>query len=312
MEVRGSLAAATTAMLYGSAYVATAIALDGFTPVGTAVWRGVIGASLVGALLLTPLLREHRPRALGREALARLVALGVIGGGIFILAMNAAVAASGATVTAFVAGLYAVLASLLAVPLLGEHLELRTLAALGAALAGTVLLSGLGSASVDPGGIAMALVAAAAFGTFLVLSRRWSARHGLTSPTVALSTLSISTLVALAVSAASGDPLVRADPPVESLAAVGWLAAGPGAAASVLIVIGMRRLPARHASAFLLLNPPTAAVLGFLLLGETLDRTQLIGAVLVLAAIAAASGAIPTRRASPRSSPPGSAPPRGS
>ncbi|HEX2884665.1 MAG TPA: DMT family transporter [Candidatus Limnocylindria bacterium] len=294
MEPRGAIAAATTAMLYGSAYVATAIALEGFTPVGLAVWRGAIGALLVAVLLATPFLPGHRPRALGGAGLVRLGVMGIIGGGLFILAMNAAVAASGATITAFVAGLYAVLAAALAIPLLGEHLEARTIAALGAALVGTVMLSGIGSGSADAGGIALGLVAAAAFGTFLVLSRRWSARHRLTSPTVALSTLSISTLVALGVAAAGGDPLVRPDPPVGSLVALGWLAAGPGAAASVLVVIGMRRLPARHASAFLLLNPPTAALLAFVLLGETLDGLQLVGAALVLVAIAAASGALPT------------------
>jgi probable blue pigment (indigoidine) exporter len=295
MEPRGAIAAAATAMLYGSAYVATAIALEGFTPVGLAVWRGAIAALLVGILLSTPILRGHRPRSLGGAALVRLGVIGLIGGGLFILAMNAAVAASGATITAFVAGLYAVLAAVLAVPLLGERLEARTFVALGAALAGTVLLSGIGGGSADAGGIALGLVAAAAFGTFLVLSRRWSAPHGLTSPTVALSTLSISTLVALGVAAASGDPLLRPDPPADSLVALGWLAAGPGAAASVLVVIGMRRLPARYASAFLLLNPPTAALLGFVLLGETLDGVQLVGAALVLVAIAAASGAVPAR-----------------
>jgi drug/metabolite transporter (DMT)-like permease len=52
----------------------------------------------------------------------------------------------------------------------------------------------------------------------------------------------------------------------------------------------MRRLEARRASFYLLLNPPTAAVLAFVLLGERLEPHQIVGGGLVLVAIAAASG----------------------
>lgn len=52
----------------------------------------------------------------------------------------------------------------------------------------------------------------------------------------------------------------------------------------------MRRLEAQRASVFLLLNPPTAALLSLLLLGKRLSGVQLIGGACVLLAIAAASG----------------------
>lgn len=308
MNFAGAAAAATAAVLYGSAYVATAIALDGYSPAGIGVWRGLLGVAMLAAILSLPPMRDQRPRALTRAALLRLAALGIIGGGLFILAVNAAVALSGATVTAFVAGLYAVLAAVLAVPMLGEPLERRTMLALATAFGGTVLLSEVRAEGTSTGGIALGLVAATAFGLFLVLSRRWSGPHRLSGPTVGLASLGISAVVSAVVAGIDGS-LLPGDPSLASTAALVWIAAGPGAAASVLVVIGMRRLPARFASVFLLLNPPTAAILGFAILGERLSGAQLAGAVLVLAAIAAASGAIPTRTGFRRSSRPGSAPP---
>ena len=305
----GGLAAALAAVLYGSAYVAIAIALDGFTPIGVALWRGLIGAFALGLVLSLPPLASHRPLGLGRPALARLGVLGLTGGGIFVLAMNAAVALSGATITAFVAGLYAVAAALLAIPLLGERLERRTVVALLAALAGTALLSDLVGGDGQPVGIAMALTAAASFGLFLVLSRRWSASYRLSGPVVGVASLGISALVALGLAFVTGDRIAVGPPDTSPVLAVGWVALGPGALASVLVVIGMRRLRAQTASLLLLLNPPTAAVLAIVLLDERLGPVQVVGAALILGAIGSASGIRPRKTAFRRSSRRGSGPP---
>ena len=307
MSPVGAAAAAIAALLYGSAYVATAIALDGYSPAGIGVWRGIFGIVVLAALLSLPGMREQRPRHLTRAAVVRLAVLGTVGGGVFILAVNAAVALSGATVTAFVAGLYAVLASVLAIPLLGERIERRLILALFGAFLGTLLLSDL-QAAASAGGIALGLLAASAFSLFLVLSRRWGEPHRLTGPTVGLASLGISAVASAVVAGIDGS-LLPEDPTPAASAAVAWIAAGPGAAASVLVVVGMRRLPARHAGLFLLLNPPTAAILGYAVLGERLEFSQIVGAVLVLAAIGLATVVRSTRTASRRSSPPGSAPP---
>jgi DME family drug/metabolite transporter len=310
--VAGGLSAALAAVLYGSAYVAIAIALDGFTPIGVALWRGLLGALALGLVLSLPHLADHRPHRLGRPALARLGVLGLTGGGIFVLAMNVAVALSGATITAFVAGLYAVAAALLAIPLLGEPLERRTVVAMLAALAGTALLSDVVSGGGQPVGIAMALTAATSFGLFLVLSRRWSASYGLSGPVVGVASLAISALVALCLALVSGDRVAVGQPGASAVLAVGWVALGPGALASVLVVIGMRRLRAQTASLLLLLNPPTAALLAIVLLGERLGPVQVAGAALILGAIGSASGIRPRRTAFRCSSPQDSEPPRDS
>lgn len=309
MSLLGAFAAALTGMLYGSAYVAIAVALEGFTPVGVAFVRGAVGVAVLATVVGLPAFADQRPRRVGRAGFGRLAAIGLFGGGIFVLAMNGAVANSGATVTAFVAGLYAVVAALLAIPLLGERLEPSRVLALLVALVGTTLLSDMFSGRGSPAGVGLALVAALSFGVFLVLSRRWSVPFQLSSLTIGLASLGAGTLVAGVVAVTAGDPIVRQTVPLHAVLAATWVAVGPGAAASVLVVIGMRRLRAQEASLLLLLNPPTAAVLAYVILGERLDLIQLAGAVLVLAAIAVASGAMPRRTASRRSSRPGSVPP---
>jgi drug/metabolite transporter (DMT)-like permease len=295
VDRRGALAAAVSAMLYGSAYVATALALRSFTPLGTGALRGLLGAALLAALLLAPIAAAHRPRELGAGALLRLATLGGLAGPVFVVAMNIAVDLAGATVTAFVAGLYAVLAAALGVPLLGERLERRTVAWLGLALAGTLLLSDLRPSAHLATGIVVGLGAAVAFALFLVLSRRWSAAHRLTGPVVALAGLSEMGVGIAIYALLAGDPGIWAPVRPEAVAAVVWLAVGPGMLAAMLVVRGMQRLPARRASAFLLLNPPTATIGAWLLLDERLTPTQLVGGGLVLVAIAGASGLLRAR-----------------
>ena len=289
MNTRGALFAGLSAILYGSSYVATAIALRSFTPLTVAAWRGLLSALILGAILMLPAMRSHLPRSLALGDLGRLMLMGLLGGAAFTLAMNAAVASTGATVTAFVAGLYAVLAAALAIPLLGERLERSTLAALLAALLGTLLLAGLTLTAETIVGIGLALVAAASFGLYLVLSRGWARNHGLSGAVVGLSSLAMTGVAGLAAVALAAEPIVPDAPRADALVAIAWLALGPGVVAAVLVVAGMQLLPARLASVFLLLNPPTAAVLAFVLLGERLTALQLIGGACVLAAMAAAT-----------------------
>lgn len=285
-------------MLYGSSYVATAIALRSFTPLAVAAWRGLLGAVVLGALLMLPALRRQLPARLGIGDLSRLIVMGLLGGAAFTLAMNAAVGITGATVTAFVAGLYAVLAAALAVPLLGERLERSTLVAMLAALFGTALLADLTLTAETVAGIGLGLVAAASFGLYLVLTRGWARRRGLSGVAMGLSSLTMTGVAGIAAVVLAGEPMLPPVARTDALLAIGWLALGPGVVAAVLVVAGMQLLPARLASVFLLLNPPTAAVLAFVLLGERPSALQLIGGACVLLAMAAAAGmlgrALPT------------------
>lgn len=306
--------AAAAAILFGTAYVATAIALRSFSPVAVALWRGV-GAAAVLALVLVVRRRTTWPalRHLDRGAVLRLGILGTFGGPAFLAGMNVAVAAAGATVAAFVAGLYAVLAAVFAPWILRERLGWQALVGFVLALAGTALLSELDPRSGSAFGVAAGLGAAVAFALYLVLSRRWTGGLGRMASTPARPTSTAGArsavgrplpgdLVALALFAMLGLVLLPVEllvepraivPPAiapEALAALGWLVVGPSLLAQLLLQASVRRVRARHSAAFLLLNPISASILAALLLGERLSPAQVGGAVLVLAGIGISSG----------------------
>lgn len=290
LDPAGAAAAAGTALIYGSSFVATAVALRSFTPLTAALWRGLLGAVALGTVATLASHPALRPQRLTRASAWRLAVVGILAGPAFVLAMNTAVSLAGASITAFVAGMYAVLAAVIAVPVLRERLERQTLAALVLALIGAALLGEVTLGGDQAVGVGVGVLAAVIFATFLVLSRRWSHAYDLPGPAIGATALGLTAAVALLlvglVPAAAGTRPLRAD----AVVAVVWLALGPGALAAVGVIISMRRLEARRASAFLLLNPPTAAIGSAILLGERFTLVQLVGAALILVAMAAASG----------------------
>ncbi len=307
---RGELYAALAAIGYGSAYVATAVALRSFEPLPVAVYRSSLAAiALAAALVLTrsrSVVGEVDPPAARLPAarprpLVRAIHLGLIaacGGPIFLGAMNLAIAGVGATIASFVAGLYAVLAAVFAPFLLRERLQLRTLAGFLAALVGTAFLAELDVGGTNVGGIGWGLVAAVSFALFLVLARKWSRPDGFDPIAVALANMTATAVglgaVVAVTNPGSFEPRVVVS---EAVLAIAWLAF-VAAAGQVLAVTAVTLLPASRSSAFLLLNPITATALSLPLLGERLAPIQAVGGLLVLGGIAAAT--IGFDRASPK------------
>lgn len=291
-EREGIAASATGAVLFGSSYVATAFVLRSFPPLSAAAWRGLLAMLALGIVLFAGRLgpRPSRPTP---QQLARLLVLALTGGPVFIVLMNVAVQNAGATITSFVAGLYAVLAAVFAPVVLRERLTRAAGAGFVLALVGTLLLAELHATASTITGVLVGLAAAVSYALFLVLSRRWSVPWRLAGPVVTLGTV-VATGLPLGAWLVVTDPaaLVPAHVRPDALLALAWLAIFPGVVAVTLIVVGVQRLDARRSSAFLLLNPIAAALLSWLLLGERLSPAQLVGAVLVLAGIASASGAV--------------------
>lgn len=290
--------AAGAAVLFGSSFVATAFALRLFGPLAVGAWRGSIALVVVGLLILRGSVAGRSEwAALDRAGRLRLIVLGALGGPIFIVAMNVAVGAAGATITAFAAGLYAVLAALLGPLLLGERLGRTAVVAFAVALGGTALLADIdlaaGGASTVAGGVLTGLGGAVSFALYLVLARRWGRTWQLPGSIVALANFGATTLVLAPLAVLVERPPLPAGPgsdPAVAILAVGWLVVGPSVLAQMLLIASVHRLPARASAAFLLLNPLTATGLAALLLGERLSGAQLAGAGLVLAAIALATG----------------------
>jgi drug/metabolite transporter, DME family len=298
----GSIAAAGAGILFGASNVATVYVLLSFTPVGGALLRSVLAAGLLGVLWVVSTLwarqgGDRRDADVGgttehpwRPRLVRLLIIGLCGGPAFLVGLNLAVEGTGPTVTAFVSGLYAVIAAALAPFVLSEPLRPRVVVGLVGALAGCALLSGLRPDPAFTQGFIAAFVAAVIYGFYLVLGRRWSAPYAL-GP-IAITAATIGTTIAVLVPwIALVDPAALAvDGPVPE-AVIGLMIMGFALAiGQSLVMASARRIQAARTAAFLLLNPVTALVLAAILLGERLEPTQIIGAALVLAGIAIAIG----------------------
>jgi DME family drug/metabolite transporter len=312
-RTRGTIAAALAAVVFGSSFVATAFQLDGFTPLGGALWRSAFAAVILLGLSFRMNIRSRtlpHPRSRSTVPLAGrlvcLLVLGVLGGLVFVIGMNVAVSRLGATITAFVAGLYAILATLFAPIVLGERLARRAIAGFAVALAGTALLAELAPSADSVGGLAAGGIAALAYGLYLVLVRRWSSALQIGPVDVSLSIAGTSTM-GLAIILVASDPqaaLPTSVTPSVVIATI-WLivvsAVGP-----LLIATALRRIEASLASSLLLLNPITATVLAVILLHERPSPLQLLGGLLVLIGMAAATdlvGATRRRRAASRLEP---------
>lgn len=294
---KGVLATAGAALLFGSSFVATVFALRAFGPLAIGAWRGVVAAVIgIGLVVIGRVDGRTGMGHLSRAGWLRLAVLGALSGPIFVALMNVAVGGSGATIAAFVAGSYAVLAALLGPPLLGERLGIEGIVAFVIALLGAALLAGLEPGSGRPfglgAGIGAGLLAASAYAVYLVLTRRWARKYALPGAAIAVANFAGCAIVLVPASLVGGESLLPANGLDVGLAVVsiGWLAIGASVAAQLLLIAGVRRLPARSSSAVLLLNPLSASVFAALLLGERLAPLQVAGAALVLTAIAVATG----------------------
>ncbi|HEX5466062.1 MAG TPA: DMT family transporter [Candidatus Limnocylindrales bacterium] len=295
------------ALLWGTSWVATGFALRGFSPFAAAAWRGIGAAVLLALALRTGLLRTSGWRTGGeissRGRLVRLIVLGLCGGSVFAIGLSLAVDVAGATMAAFIAGLYPLLAAAGSGLVTGERPAPIVYGGVLAAFVGVLLMAGFDPAGLPLDGVVVALVAAVAFAAYLLLARRWSVAWDLPAPLVALSLYAMLALAAtpLALLAGGGsapldgllgglaDPSLVAGGLLVPLVGLAWTIGPAGALAQSLAIAGVRRLPAHASSPYLLLNPLAAAVLAALLLGERLALPQVAGAALILAGIGLAT-----------------------
>ncbi|MGZ8513505.1 MAG: DMT family transporter [Candidatus Limnocylindrales bacterium] len=292
----GMLAAAGAAFVYGAAYPATAVALRSFSPLAIAGWSCTLALVLVVVLAAGGLIERPAIDDLNRARLVRLVALAFLGGAGFIAAVNVAVALSGPTITGFIAPLYAVLATLFAVPVLGEAVRAVTIAAFVLALCGTALLAGTAPIGAPLAGILMALAGAAMFGLYLVLARRWAGPFRLNGTLVTIANLLARGPLLLAVAAAiDPHPLLPASLDPAAILALISIVIGSSSTGSLLVMASVRRVPAGRTSAALLLTPVSSALIAAVVLGDRLPPSGLLGAALILVGIAGAGGLVRRR-----------------
>ena len=268
------------AVLFGTTGTAQALGPDA-SPVAVGAGRIAVGGALLAltALLLVP--RAAEPLAWSRRWVA-VTAAGIAG---YQLAFFAAVAETGVAVGTVVAiGSGPALTGLLSRSLHGTRLTRRWAGATGLATAGVLLLVLSGSdAHVSAPGVALALVAGASYAIYTIGSKRLLG-DGHAPEAVMARGFGFAALALLpALALAGGDELLTPG----GVALVVDLGALPTALAYVLFARGLRRLSAGETATLTLAEPLTASVLGTVVLAERPGVTAGLGALLVLAGLAA-------------------------
>lgn len=272
------------AILFGTTGTAQALGPDA-SPLAVGAARIAVGGALL--LLAARVLGAAMPR--DRRAVAG-IAVGIA---IYQLAFFAAVDLTGVAVGTVVAiGTGPAVAGGLGALLNGERLTRRwatatTLAAAGVAL---LVLGGGGDTSIDPLGIALAVVAGAGYGTYTVVTKG-QLQRGASPEGVMAAGFGAAGVLLLPVLAVAGASFLS-EPGGIALAL--YLGAVPTALAYVLFARGLRHLSSGETATIVLAEPLTAAALGVTVLGEQPGAIALVGAALVLAGLAVL--ALPGRR----------------
>ncbi|MEV8442885.1 EamA family transporter [Actinosynnema sp. NPDC051121] len=217
----------------------------------------------------------------------RALVLGTLNIGVFLPLLFLAAYRLPGGVAATVGAVQPLVVAGLAVVLLGQRMTTRTALAGVAGIVGVALLVLRGDAGLDFVGVAAALGGAVAMAAGVVLSKRW------TSPAPLLAVtgwqLVAGGLVLLPVTF-----LVEGMPPALTAANVGgfaYLGLIGGALAYALWFRGIRVLAATQVTFLGLLSPVVATGVGWLVLGQGLSVSQVIGAVVVLGALVVAQRA---------------------
>jgi DME family drug/metabolite transporter len=253
----------------------------GLPPLAVAAFRAGLG----GLLLLAGLaiLRRSWLR-LSRRGLQVVVLYGIFGIALFYATYINAILSVGVAVAAVLLYTAPAWVAVIAWRFLGERLTRMHLAALLLALVGTALVAEIyrpETLRLNALGIVWGLLAGLTYGLWSVFNKI-GVKH--TNPwTLQCYGMLIGSVVLLVV-----QPLTPIAGVLRSPGAVAWLlvlAVGPTVGASVAYAAGVRTVPVSVASLVATLEPVLAALLAYLVLGETLSIGQMVGGGLILLAV---------------------------
>jgi len=267
---------------WGTTYVTiTELAPDG-RPLLVAAAR-VLPASVV--LLIVGSVRQlSRPHGADWW---RTAALSVCNFGAFFPLLIIAVYRLPGGVAAAAGGLQPLLVAGLSVPLANRRPTQVELAVGAIAAVGVAMVVVRPGADIDPVGVVAAIAANVSFAAGVVLTKRWpSSARGLTATGWQL-LLGGALLVPLAIAVEGTPPVLTAT----NVVALTYLTLIATALAFLVWFSGIERLPAAAPPLLGLAAPVTGAMLGWLVLGQSLSPVQLVGFGITLATIAYAARA---------------------
>jgi drug/metabolite transporter (DMT)-like permease len=281
-------AAATTVVLWASAFVGIRAVGQELSPGALALGRMLVGSLTLTAIVLVVRTRTRAaPVALPRGRLLGAIALwGIAWFGLYNLALNAAERQLDAGTAALLVNVAPVVVAVLAGLLLGEGFPARLLAGMAIAFAGVVLIAATTSAGgADVAGVLLGLLAALLYAGAAVVQKRLLARLdaltltwiGAVAGTVALLPYLPALLTELAAASAA------------TVGGVVFLGVFPTAIAFLTWGYALSRTTAGKLAAATYAVPPIVVLLSWALLGEIPAPLALAGGALCLAGVVVAT-----------------------
>lgn len=303
--VHGALLIAIAAALWATTSIAAKTLFDGtdLQPITLACMRLTIAFPVFFGLMLherrtasRKVVDTETPR-LTRRSLLALVALGVIMAAYQGTYMWA-VALTGASIATLVTLCLApILVAIAAAPLLGERPTGITIAALFAAIIGTILLVSTDLQSADAariGGVLISVFAAAMYASFTLVSR--STASEISIFTTSFACFFIGALILLPIALADGGVAQLASLAVHDWLLVFYIGLVPSCVGYLCFFKGMQHTPATTSSIIVTLEPLFVALLAWLILNEQIGTTGVIGAAILTVAVLVASQQQPSTR----------------
>ncbi|MGW4500263.1 EamA family transporter [Micromonospora sp. NPDC004336] len=274
---------ALTPAIWGTTYLVTTELLPPQRPLLAAVLR-----ALPAGLLLVAVTRRLPKGAWWWRA----TVLGALNIGFFFALLFVAAYRLPGGVAATVGAVQPLLVAALSAGLLGDRLTPRTVLAGAAGVAGVGLLVLRADARLDAAGVLAALGGAVVMAVGVVLSKRWASSAPLLATTGWQLTAGGLLLLPVALLVEGPPPALTAG----NLAGYAYLTLVGSALAYALWFRGIRALPPTTVTFLGLLSPLVATALGWLVLDQRLTAAQLLGGLVVLAAIVTQSRRIHRHR----------------
>jgi drug/metabolite transporter (DMT)-like permease len=274
---RTVLAVVVTLLAWASAFVAIRGVGEDFSPGALALGRLLIGAAVLGLLLVG----RGWVRPTGREW-ALLVVCGVGWFGIYNVSLNAAEQHLDAGTTAMLVNIGPILIAVFAGLLLGEGFPRWLVAGIAVAFAGVVLIGvATRGAETDLVGVVLCVVAAVTYGGGVVAQKPLLRR--LPGPQVTFTACAMGAVCCLPWAGTLVGELGSA--PGGSIAGVVYLGAVPTALAFSTWAYALSRMDAGKLGVTTYIVPPLVILLGWLLLDEVPPGLALVGGAICLAGV---------------------------
>ena len=271
-------------LVWSSGYISGPAAVDAAAPFTVLGWRFVLAAVLGAGLAMA----QRRPTRMDRATLTRVAAVGLVMNAVqFGLMYVAFDLGLGATLASLFHALSPVLTALLAAGLLGERVSVLQVGGFVVGVVGVLLV--LGADLGRAGGTAAVLIGCLSMLTLSLgtLGQRWiGAQPDLLWSAAVQFAVSAPPLLVLGWVSEGAWPVTD---PRQALVSVVFLAVVNSIVGLVLLSHLVLRGGSGAAASLFFLSPPVTAVLAWLVLGETLSPLQLVGLVVAVVGVAAAT-----------------------